>query len=70
MRSLREITENEKVITRLPQAVPSCLSLAHYGANQFTGLQRRGWKYRPCENSGRLDTGKSRNFVRLMTQLV
>jgi len=34
MRNLREITENEKVITSLSLAVHSCLSLARYGANQ------------------------------------
>ena len=70
VRSLREITENEKLSLgyHWPSIVVS--RLPTMARTKITGLQRRGWKYRPYENPGRLDTGASRSFVRLMTQLV
>ena len=37
---------------------------------KITGLLRRAGNIGLVKSSGRFDTGKSRNFVRLMTQLV
>jgi hypothetical protein len=70
MRSLREITESEKLSLGCHRPSIVVSRLPTMARTKITGLQRRGWKYRPSENPGRLDTGPSRNFVRLMTQLV
>jgi len=49
MRSLREITENEKLSLgyHWPSLVVS--RLPAMARTKITGLLRRGWKYRPCE---------------------